>query len=308
MMPISLQIQDLRKHYRGAAEAALAGIDLDIEGGRIFGLIGPNGAGKSTLVRCLLGLEKPDAGEVQVGDWSLSKHLSQIRKVCGLAPQEPGYYPKLSVAENLTVFGRAWGLRGRALANAVHRALEATHLVEYSKGRAEHLSGGQRQRMNLSMALLNEPKILLLDEPTAGVDAQSRRFMLEMLKSQRDQGTTVIYTSHYLTEIEQLCDRIAVINRGQRLFQGSLAQLKAGHPNRLVLELPDHFSEPPTDCGLVRQKANLWEIDTTSPMDCLQQLRTQGIEPLAIHYGPENLEQIYFSLIEAAEPQLEPAA
>ncbi len=307
-MDISLKIQGLCKRYRKAPSAALDAVSLSVESGQIFGLIGPNGAGKSTLVRCLLGLEKPDAGQITVAGLDLKQDLQAIRRLCGLAPQDPGYYPRLSVEENLQVFGRAWGLRAQALNAAVDQALNATHLQEHRRQLAEHLSGGQRQRMNLSMALLNAPKILILDEPTAGVDAQSRRFMLEMLQSQRDQGTTIIYTSHYLTEIEQLCDKLAIINRGCVLFEGSLQQLRALHPARLMLrfaQLPDdsllealgaHASD------MVLDGRQAW-LETTQPLECLSWLQQQSIETEAIHYGPESLEAIYFSEIEAQDAE-----
>ncbi|MGJ8667966.1 MAG: ABC transporter ATP-binding protein [Oceanococcus sp.] len=307
-MDNSLKIQGLCKRYRKSESAALDEVNLNIAGGSIYGLIGPNGAGKSTLVRCLLGLEQADAGKIIVAGMDLAQDLQAIRLLCGLAPQDPGYYPRLTVAENLQIFGRAWGLKSRALSTAVDEAMAATHLQEHGKKRAEHLSGGQRQRMNLSMALLNAPKILILDEPTAGVDAQSRRFMLEMLKNQRDQGTTIIYTSHYLTEIEQLCDKVGLINRGQLVFEGSLQELRAMHPARLHLRLKQAIPlELQAELGKhVQQQADSsWLIHTDTPLLSLATLQQQGIAAETIHYGPESLESIYFTMIEAQERRVQ---
>ncbi len=230
----SLTIQGVKKVYLHSDTAALDGVDLTIPGGCAFGLIGPNGAGKSTLIRLLLGLLKPDAGQITVAGFDLATALPAARKLCGLAPQDPGFFPLLTVAENLRTFGAAAGLRGRALNQAVDSAVASTELGEHANKRADQLSGGMRQRLNVSLALLGHPPVLLLDEPTAGVDAESRKLIIDVLRGENARGATIIYTSHYLTEVEQLCDRVAFITDGRIRAMDTPSALKKKHGRRVV--------------------------------------------------------------------------
>ena len=236
-MPALIEIDALTKRYRGAPAPALDGVSLAIEPGSIFGLLGPNGAGKTTLISILLGLVRKDGGAVRIAGHDMDRDLPAIRRLCGLAPQELGFYPMLTVEENLRFYGGAGGLAGAALAERVAFARDSTQLQDHCRQRAERLSGGLKRRLNLALALLHAPQVLVLDEPTVGVDPQSRAFILAVIQRLREQqGLTVIYTSHYMDEVQQLCDRVAILDAGRVLTQGRVPELLAQTPGARTLE------------------------------------------------------------------------
>jgi len=225
-MSAFIEIAGVAKRYRHADSRALDGVSLSIPPGAIFGLLGPNGAGKTTLISILLGLVRKDEGQVRVAGHDMDRELPAIRRLCGLAPQELGFYPMLTVEENLRFYGAAGGLAGDALAQRVDFACDTAQLGEQRRKRADALSGGLKRRLNLALSLLHAPKILVLDEPTVGVDPQSRAFILSVIRRLRDeQGLTVIYTSHYMEEVQEICDRVAILDRGRLLTEGTLAEL-----------------------------------------------------------------------------------
>ena len=221
-----IEIAGVAKRYRRAETRALDGVDLAIPAGSIFGLLGPNGAGKTTLISILLGLVRKDAGQVRVAGHDIDRELPAIRRLCGLAPQDLGFYPMLTVEENLRFYGAAGGLTGAALAQRIEFACDTAQLQQQRRKRADALSGGLKRRLNLAVALLHAPRILVLDEPTVGVDPQSRAFLLAVITRLRaEQGLTVIYTSHYMEEVQEICDRIAILDQGRVLAQGTLPEL-----------------------------------------------------------------------------------
>ena len=297
----SLTIQGAKKVYLHSDTPALDGVDLTIPGGCAFGLIGPNGAGKSTLIRLILGLLKPDAGQITVAGFDLATALPAARKLCGLAPQDPGFFPLLTVAENLRTFGAAAGLRGRALNQAVDSAVASTELGEHANKRADQLSGGMRQRLNVSLALLGHPPVLLLDEPTAGVDAESRKLIIDVLRGENARGATIIYTSHYLTEVEQLCDRVALIDHGKLRFEGKLRDALHHAARLLVVQLTD---EP--DATIRERWQSRWpdavigpqslQLETESALSVLATLERDGVTVRSIEYGTSSLEAAYFHM------------
>ena len=229
--PALIEIDGVAKRYRGAETAALDGVSLRIPAGTVFGLLGPNGAGKTTLISILLGLVRKDAGHVRVAGHDMDRELPAIRRLCGLAPQDLGFYPMLTVEENLRFYGAAGGLAGAQLTQRVDFACATAQLEAQRRKRAEVLSGGLKRRLNLALALLHEPRVLVLDEPTVGVDPQSRAFLLSVIaRLRREQGLTVIYTSHYMEEVQEICDRIAILDQGRVLAEGTLAEL-LGRPD-----------------------------------------------------------------------------
>jgi ABC-2 type transport system ATP-binding protein len=230
-MPALIEISGVSKRYRGAPSAALAGVNLAIPEGTVFGLLGPNGAGKTTLLSVLLGLVRKDAGRVAVAGHDMDRELPVIRRLCGLAPQDLGFYPMLTVAENLRFYAGAGGLGGAKLRERVEFAAGTAQLGEHLHKRADALSGGLKRRLNLALSLLHAPRVLFLDEPTVGVDPQSRAFILQVIRRLRDErGLTVIYTSHYMEEVQQICDRVAILDQGRVLAEGDLKALLAqGH-------------------------------------------------------------------------------
>jgi ABC-2 type transport system ATP-binding protein len=225
-MPALIEITGVAKRYRNAGRPALDGVTLSVAEGAIFGLLGPNGAGKTTLISILLGLVRKDAGAVRVGGHDMDDALPAVRRLCGLAPQELGFYPMLTVEENLRFYGAAGGLKGAALAHETEFAVDTAQLGDHRGKHASQLSGGLKRRLNLALSLLHAPRILVLDEPTVGVDPQSRAFILDVIRRLRtERGLTVIYTSHYMDEVQALCDRIAILDHGRVLAEGTVREL-----------------------------------------------------------------------------------
>jgi ABC-2 type transport system ATP-binding protein len=240
--PALIQITGVAKQYRRSDARALDGVSLSIPQGSIFGLLGPNGAGKTTLISILLGLVRKDAGQVRVAGHDMDRELPAIRRLCGLAPQDLGIYPMLTVEENLRFYGGAGGLAGTQLRQRVDFACATAQLDEQRRKRAEVLSGGLKRRLNLALALLHEPRVLVLDEPTVGVDPQSRAFILSVIaRLRQEQGLTVIYTSHYMEEVQQICDRVAILDQGRVLATGTLAALLGAPEAAGCRDLEDLF-------------------------------------------------------------------
>jgi len=212
MAPPVLEVTDVRKHY-GPIEA-LRGVSLSVEEGEMFGLLGPNGAGKTTLLSILACLIDPSAGSVRLFGKPLDRHDFETRRRIGIATQDTSLYPELTARENLAFFGQLYGLRGPDLAKRVDEVLTFTALTDRADDRVSTYSGGMRRRLNLGAAVVHRPRLLYLDEPTTGVDPQSRHHIFQEVRSLNAAGVTVIYTSHYMEEVEALCPRIAILDYG----------------------------------------------------------------------------------------------
>ena len=228
--PTLLRAEGLAKTYPQAQAPALTSFSLAVEPGEIVGLLGPNGAGKTTAISLLTGLLAPDAGRVQICGVDLFKHPRQARPWVGLVPQDIALYPSLTASENLSYFGRMYGLKGRELQARVQACLETVGLANSAHGRIDAFSGGMKRRANLAVALLHRPRLLFLDEPTAGVDPQSRNMILDRLSEMSRAGAGMLYTTHYMEEAEKICSRIAVIDEGRTIVQGSPRELTQAHP------------------------------------------------------------------------------
>jgi ABC-2 type transport system ATP-binding protein len=221
-----IRIHALHKQYRDTARPALAAVDLQVPAGSIFGLLGPNGAGKTTLLSILTGTVQPDRGEVEIDGLPMGGAQRQI----GYAPQELAFYPGLSIRENLSLFATLTpGADAESMALAIRTANLAGHLDQ----RAGALSGGLKRRLNFAIALLGRPRLLCLDEPTAGVDPQSRNFLLETVQSLRAAGVTILYSTHYMEEIERICDHVAILDEGHLIACQPLADLRGRDNERL---------------------------------------------------------------------------
>lgn len=231
-----IRIDDLVKKYRGSFEPALDGISLHIPEGRIFGLLGPNGAGKTTTISILCGLIPKTSGKITIDKKDHEKKFDDIKRAIGIVPQEIALYPTLSARENLKFIGGMYGLRGSGLSERIEECLEMMGLEKKADRLVRTYSGGMKRRVNLIAGILHRPRILFLDEPTVGVDVQSRSLILEHIRNMNRKGTTIIYTSHYLEEAEQLCDDIAVIDNGKILLEGNLHQLIKSKPEYRNLE------------------------------------------------------------------------
>lgn len=207
---------------------AVDSLSLHVRKGEILGLLGANGAGKSTLVNLVAGLLKPDSGQVQLSDNGHESPLS-FRRQIGVAPQSIALYMDLSARENLVFLGRLYGLKGAVLRKRVAWAVAFVGLSNRQDDRLSTYSGGMKRRINLAAAVLHQPKLLLLDEPTVGVDPQSRNAILEQVLALKAQGCTIIYTSHYMEEVEQIADRVAIMDHGKLIALGSVAEILAEH-------------------------------------------------------------------------------
>lgn len=227
-------IEGLSKTYKGSDTPAINNLSLSIPAGEIFGLLGPNGAGKTTTLSILCGFMKKDAGSITINGWSAEHEPNRIRKIIGLVPQEIALYESLTAYENLRFLGNMYGLKGRSLERRIDDLLVLMGLENNRKKLVKNFSGGMKRRLNLIAGILHEPGILFLDEPTVGVDVQSRNVILGHLKKLNREGTTIIYTSHYMEEAEQLCSSIAIIDLGEIIIQGKPGDLvtsEKGHSN-----------------------------------------------------------------------------
>jgi ABC-2 type transport system ATP-binding protein len=219
----ALVVTNLVKNFD--SRRALDGVSLELREGEVLGLLGPNGAGKSTLVRTIMGRVKPNAGEVTIFGRRAPAGDNDAREQVGIVPQEIALYPLLTARENLTVFGRYYGLRGELLDKAIAESLEWAGLTERASDATKTLSGGMKRRLNMAAGVIHKPRILLLDEPTVGVDPQSRERIYQMIQLLRAGGVSLIYTTHYMEEAERLCDRIAIIDHGRIIASGTKDEL-----------------------------------------------------------------------------------
>lgn len=222
-----LKLEALTKSY--GTRRAVDCLSLEVNPGEIFGLLGPNGAGKSTAIGMATGLIRPDAGSVTLhaNGFSGSPTDPEARRHVGVAPQALAIYEELTAEENLALFGRLYGLRAAALSQRVADVLDAVGLTERRRSRVSQYSGGMKRRLNLGVAIIHDPPFLLLDEPTVGVDPQSRNAIFELLSELRRRGRAIVYTTHYMEEAQRLCDRLAIIDQGRILALGTVEDLIA---------------------------------------------------------------------------------
>lgn len=220
-----IQIKNIFKSYGN--KRVLSDLSFEIEKGDIFGLIGPNGAGKSTLIDIMTGLNKCDSGDIFVDGLSIKKDMVEIKKKLGVVPQDLALVEQISARENLMYFGALYGLSGRLLKERVEEALVLTGLKDRGKEKVKKFSGGMKRRLNIGAAILHKPEILILDEPTVGVDPQSRNYIFDFLKKMNKEGTTILYISHYMEEIEALCNQVLLMYLGLEVASGSQSEIKA---------------------------------------------------------------------------------
>ncbi len=274
-----IQARGLRKSF-GPVQA-LDGADIHVPPGICFGLLGPNGAGKTTTIRILMGILSPDEGEVRVCGGDPAD--PEVRRLLGLAPQETALYEELTAKENLAFFGRIQGLGGRRLKERVRAALELAGLEERSKDLVSTFSGGMKRRLNLAAAVLHEPRVLFLDEPTQGVDPQSRNRIFETIRTLKEEGTTILYTTHYMEEAERLCDRVAIMDHGRILVEGTLREILEGHGGKALVRV-EYAQAPPR------------EFLTRDPLAQVLRLAREGKEILGLHVERPDLESVFLDL------------
>ena len=276
-----LRVQGLFKAF--AAIRAVDSVSFEVRPGEIYGLLGPNGAGKTTTISMISGLLKPDAGEVVVAGTPFWSDPQKAKRIMGVVPQELAIYEELTGRENLEFWGRMAGLSSSDAKSRAAELLEALTLTDRAKDAVKTYSGGMKRRINLGCALLHKPKLLLLDEPTVGIDPQARLNILEFIRNLRASGTAILYTTHYLEEAETLCQRIGIIDHGKLLAEGTLKELqdRLGGDRLFVLEADLKDTSPESWGGFVQrfrviQKTErqlvVSAIGTRDPSACLQDL------------------------------------
>ncbi|GAA0335187.1 ABC transporter ATP-binding protein [Bacillus carboniphilus] len=218
---------------------ALDHMNFSIREGEIFGLLGPNGAGKTTTISILSGLTKFDDGEVSFLGKDISRHENEVKRELGIVPQEIALFEDLTAYENLHYFGRLYGLKGSLLKERIEEALRFTGLVDRRTERPKGFSGGMKRRLNIACAILHHPKLIIMDEPTVGIDPQSRNHILQSIKELNRMGSSIIYTSHYMEEVEEICSRIAIVDHGRVIAQGTKEELTSlvSSEEKLVVDL-----------------------------------------------------------------------
>lgn len=216
-----IQINNLAKKYKDAEGYSVNPLDLTIEKGAVFGLLGPNGAGKTTLISMLSSLLKPTSGSFTIDGLNYRDHKNELKQLIGIVPQEYALYPSLTAYENLSYFGSMYGLQGNSLKNKIFEHIEILGLSKFAHTKIVNFSGGMKRRINLIASILHRPKVLFLDEPTVGVDVQSKNVIMEYLGQLNAEGTTILYTSHHLNEAEQFCTRVAIIDLGSIVCKGT---------------------------------------------------------------------------------------
>ncbi len=302
-----IKVKDLVKKY--GSLRAVDGISFTVEKGELFGLLGPNGAGKTTTISVLATLLPADGGSVSVGGHDLGSRPQEVRQLIGIVPQEIALYTDLTARDNLEFWGRLYGLRGGALKNRVDQLLEMADLTDQARQKVADYSGGMKRRLNLVVGLVHSPEVLYLDEPTVGIDAQARSRILEMIGNLSRDGLTVIYTTHYLEEAEQLCDRIGVIDQGKLVALGDKEELirQIGNEDLIRFLLPE--SELPAlqsaalqwegclEVGHRRGKVEVRAGDGAALLPRLQQWLDQRQIPLTqLEIERPNLETLYLNL------------
>lgn len=221
----AIQCHNLSKSYDGKKTFVIRNFNLGISKGEIFGLLGPNGAGKTTLISMMCGLLAPTSGEIKLSGLNFNSNRTQIQKKIGVVPQEYALYPTLTAFENLEFFGSLYNLHGTDLKNRIETGLEKVNLLDYRNRPVKDFSGGMKRRINLLTGILHQPEILFLDEPTVGVDIQSKEVIIRILEELNAQGTTIVYTSHHLVEAQNFCTRLSIIDKGKIIIQGTSDEL-----------------------------------------------------------------------------------
>ncbi len=281
----------LSKHF--GSRCAVDDLTLEIATAETFGLLGPNGAGKTTTISMLAGMLRPDAGAATID--GRDPTLPETRRLLGIAPQSLALYDELTAAENLRFFGRLYGLSGLALTARVDWALSLAGLHDRARDRVSTFSGGMKRRLNIAVGMIHEPRVLLLDEPTVGVDPQSRNHILETIRGLAKAGLTIIYTTHYMEEAQKLCDRVAIMDQGKLLAVGSVRQLLAEYGGDSVIHLKLTDDAQQVEIEGQRHQDTI-RITTPSPIDELTKLHARGIPFQEVQIAQPDLESVFLTL------------
>ena len=301
-----IELRNLTKQFNPPdGVVAVKNVSFTILQGEIFSLLGPNGAGKTTTISLISGLLTPTAGDVIVGGHSVTRESLAVRSLIGVVPQELALYPTLSARQNLTFFGKMYGLGGRDLKRRVDEVLEFIGLTERANDPVQEYSGGMKRRVNIGVGLLHRPQILILDEPTVAIDPQSRRNILDAVKALNAEGITILYTTHYMEEAQELSHRVGIIDHGEIIALGTQDELTrlVGEQDTLVLKVPDATPE------LVTALGQLPGVSSCAPVpdddSALHVLATEGRQVLPEALRLINQAGLSLQAVEVREPTLE---
>ncbi|MDP4093304.1 MAG: ABC transporter ATP-binding protein [Bacillota bacterium] len=296
----AIDIKNLVKRYD--SKTALDDVSFSVSSGSCFGLLGPNGAGKSTAMKILTGIIEYDSGSVDVLGFDLKSQKDDIRTLVGYVPQEITLYEKLSAYNNLRFFGELYGIKGRELKKRIDDVLEQVGLTDHANSLINTFSGGMKRRINIAAALLHKPRLLILDEPTVGIDPQSRNHIFGMIRALKKDGITVIYSTHYMEEVESLCDEIAIIDHGRVIAKGDLNKILDKHAVNAVYVESEQMSKIPVFeySGKVSKKDRGWVIETSNILGTIQDITKKAMElnmaVKELEIVRPNLETVFLSL------------
>jgi ABC-2 type transport system ATP-binding protein len=307
-MPSILEVKELAKNYGDFA--AVKGISFDIQEGEIFSLLGPNGAGKTTTISMLSTLYTPTSGDAIIGGHSITKEPMAVKQVIGVVPQELALYEDLTAKENLVFWGQMYGLSGKTLNSRVDEVLEQIGLTDKAKNRVKTYSGGMKRRVNIGVGLLHKPRLLFMDEPTVGIDPQSRRAILDTVKDLNQQGMTVLYTTHYMEEAAELSNRVGIIDHGELIALGTQAELtkQVGQTDTLILHISENEDSETLASSLkgmqdvLEANASDHEVSIITPSaenilaSVVSKANERGIKIRSIDIREPNLEAVFLNL------------
>ena len=301
-MPLILEVLDLVKKYGDFT--AVKGISFDIKEGEIFSLLGPNGAGKTTTISMLSTLYAPTSGEATIGGNSITKDPMAVKHVIGVVPQELALYEDLTAHENLIFWGQMYGLSGKGLNNRIDEVLEQIGLTERANDRIKTYSGGMKRRVNIGVGLLHKPRLLFMDEPTVGIDPQSRRAILDTVKDLNKQGMTVLYTTHYMEEAQELSDRVGIIDHGELIALGTQEELtkQVGETDTLILHVGEN-DDPETLAESLKELMGVHHAETSDHSVAI--VTPSAEEILASIVTKANERGVKIRSMEIREPNLE---
>ncbi len=300
-----IEVRDLQKTYGDLM--AVNQVSFSVKPGTVFGLLGPNGAGKSTTISCLSGLLKPTAGSIMVDGFDLASHAVKAKASLGIVPQELAIYEDLSARDNLAYWGAAYGLKGTGLKQRVDHVLNRIGLADRANDLPKEYSGGMKRRLNFGCGLVHEPRILLLDEPTVGVDPQSRERLFDLVREERDKGTSVLYTTHYMEEAEKLCDELAIIDHGKIIAAGTLKELRAEFGGNDIIQLSGSFDTARVEQAVAELQAEVLSLNSEVVMIAirdgarrlpavLQGISATGADIHDTRLSEPNLESLFLKL------------
>ena len=309
MLDPILKANDLHKYFTEVK--AVQGVSFQITQGEIYSLLGPNGAGKTTTISMLTGLLSPTQGDAEIDSHSVVKDANRVKEVIGVVPQEIALYPTITARENLAFWGKMYGLRGNQLNHRTDNALELAGLVDRANDKVETFSGGMKRRLNIAVGLLHEPKIIFMDEPTVGIDPQSRRRILDTVKELNRLGMSVLYTSHYMEEAEELSHRIGIIDHGKLIAEGALTELTQTVGEYDIVHMQVDTSDNGVEFSLVelqklakvhqvvseKEHLTMQTQDANAVLpDVLNHLQQSGVRVKSLEIQEPNLEAVFLHL------------